>query len=231
MKRRRRRKAQRPCREVCQGPLGRTGICWRLVLAVLQRFGRMLVQARGPGRESANRRRRLPEGTRAKRESNRLRAPREPRERTSTCSGSLSGPYVSTFSVCVQLAMRPEEYPAERTRCIYSSGSADSSLFCAARDQFRDMPSPPPSSLPSAPTILLPLSSFLLLRAFRGFPPSSVSSPRRNSFKAREMSSPRCLLHFARLCRIYLSHFLYHSLCRLLLPCFTHFRCGVPFML
>lgn len=81
------------------------------------------------------------------------------RQRIPTCS-VLSGAYVSSR----RGVAHPQ--PAERTRCIYSSGSADSSLFCAAADQCRDTF----SSFFLRTHLRSSCFSFPLLRAFASIP-------------------------------------------------------------
>lgn len=96
--------------EVRGGPLGKTGICWRLALAVLQRFTRCVDTSRRTG----NRREQESQNRLSKRSSFPLHSA-GPRDRFF--------PHVSY----ALLGMRLEtETGGKKTRCIYSSGSPHS---------------------------------------------------------------------------------------------------------
>lgn len=157
-------------RGVYRGPLGKTGICWRLALAVLQRFigaTRCVDTSHQTGNRGGNK----SEKTVSK--GSREPLPPPPERIHVIASFRPVRTYVRTY---VLHGMRVARYaprkqkPAERTRCIYSSGSPHCSLFRPVQpirltpSPFRLESTPPTSSSSSfCPPLLPPSRPFLFL--------------------------------------------------------------------
>lgn len=153
-----------------RGPLGKTGICWRLALAVLQRFigaTRCVDTSHQTGNRGGNK----SEKTVSK--GSREPLPPPPERIHVIASFRPVRTYVRTY---VLHGMRVARYaprkqkPAERTRCIYSSGSPHCSLFRPVQpirltpSPFRLESTPPTSSSSSfCPPLLPPSRPFLFL--------------------------------------------------------------------